>query len=110
MAKKSAAAEGVVYSTDPDFIYRYNTPEEVQTLSTEKQRLRVTIDTKGRAGKAVTVVSGFVGTEQDLEALCKKLKNACGVGGSAKDGLILIQGDAIQKVRAALDKLGYASK
>ncbi len=98
----------VVYSTNPD--YRYETEEtaEADTLPKEKQNLRVSIEKKGRGGKTVTIVKGFVGTENDLRELERLLKNRCGVGGSSKEGEILIQGDLRDKVTELLRKEGYS--
>lgn len=101
---------GVVYSTNPDFKYETSVEEEVQTLPAAQQKLIVTIDRRARAGKQVTLVSGFVGKEEDLAALAKTLKTKCGVGGSAKDGEILIQGDWRDRVVALLKSLGYNAK
>ena len=90
---------GVVYSTNPDFDFVEETDEvQVQTLPPGKQKLIVSIDRRNRGGKQVTLVSGFVGTEEDLVALGKVLKTGCGTGGSAKDGEIIIQGDFRDKV------------
>ncbi len=101
---------GVVYSTDPDFNYsKEETPEE-ETLDPSRQRLTVTIDRRNRGGKQVTLVSGFVGTREDLAALGKTLKVKCGVGGSAKDGEITVQGDLRDKVTSILKDLGYNAK
>ena len=102
--------DGVVYSTNSDFDYSYDKNEEVETLPPAKQNLRIQMDNKGRAGKQVTLVTGFVGTTDDLETLTKLLKTKCGVGGSAKDGEILIQGDVRDKVVAVLTKEGYKSR
>ena len=98
---------GVVFSTDPDF--KYDTPqeEECQTPEPARQNLRVGIDRRGRAGKQVTLVSGFKGSADDLEALGKILKTRCGVGGSAKDGEILIQGDFRDRIVQLLQSMGY---
>ena len=105
MSKKRPV--GVVYSTNPDYQYQYDDEPEADTLAPALQRLRVTIDRHHRGGKTVTLVSGFVGTEADLETLGKRLKAYCGVGGSAKDGVIVVQGDQLQKVRQMLEKEGY---
>ena len=102
--------EGVVFSTRPDFEFDYNEPEEQSTLSPAEQQLRVMLDKKQRAGKSVTLVTGFVGSADDLKELGKKLKKACGVGGSAKDGEIIIQGDFREKVAAVLTAGGYKVK
>lgn len=102
---------GVVFSTDPGFNYRTDETEpEPATLEPSKQRLFVTIDRRNRGGKQVTLVSGFVGTKEDLAALGKTLKVKCGVGGSAKDGEITVQGDLRDKVTAILKDLGYNAK
>lgn len=98
MSKKNKPdSKGFVYSTDPDFRFEEdNTVQE--TLSPQQQKLRIRMDTKQRAGKAVTLVEGFVGKEEDLEELGKKLKSFCGTGGSAKNGEIIVQGDQRDKV------------
>lgn len=101
---------GVVYSTNPDFNYSKEETVEEETLEPSRQRLTVTIDRRNRGGKQVTLVSGFVGTQEDLAALGKILKVKCGVGGSAKDGEITIQGDLRDKVTSLLKDLGYNAK
>lgn len=98
----------VVYSTNPDFNYEKEDEEEQETLPKEKQLLRVSLDKRNRKGKAVTLITGFVGTAEDLESLGKFLKVKCGVGGSTKDGEIIIQGDFRNKVVELLQKEGYA--
>ena len=101
--------EGIVYSTNADFQYQSgDAAAEVATLAPDKQALRVQIDRRQRGGKEVTLVAGFVGTDADLQTLGKLLKTKCGVGGSAKDGEILIQGDVRDKVLALLLQAGYA--
>ena len=100
----------VVYSTNPNYQYEYNQEEEPETLAPEKQNLRVTIDSKQRKGKTVTLVQGFVGTEEDLKELAKLLKNKCGVGGSVKDGEIIIQGEVKEKVLTILRDNKYRAK
>ena len=110
MAKKEKNREGVIYSTNPDFNYQTNEELESETLAPAKQDLRVTIDAKMRAGKQVTLVSGFIGTTEDLEVLGKKLKTKCGVGGTVKDGLVILQGDFRDKVLKALVDEGYKAK
>ena len=97
----------VVYSTNPDFNYDIEEDEEQTTLEPDKQNLRVAIDKKNRGGKVVTLITGFVGTEEDLKTLGKLLKTKCGVGGAAKDGEIIIQGDFKLKVVELLKKEGY---
>lgn len=101
---------GVVYSTNPDFAYTTEESEKTETLEPSKQNLRVGIDRKGRAGKQVTLVTGFVGSDEDLSELGRTLKVKCGVGGSAKDGEITVQGDLRDKVVDILTKLGYKAK
>ena len=98
---------GVMYSTNPDFAYETDDMEEEDTLPKEKQKLRIVLDKKNRGGKVVTLITGFVGTSEDLTALGKLLKTKCGVGGSAKEGEIIIQGDVRTKVQAILQKEGY---
>ena len=101
---------GVVYSTNPDFQYETEEAAEAETLPPARQRLIVRIDRRQRAGKQVTLVEGFVGTSDDLAALAKTLKTKCGVGGTAKDGEITIQGDLRDKVTALLQSMGYNAK
>lgn len=101
---------GVVYSTDPNFKYEQETEPEVETLEPAKQNLIVAIDRRARAGKQVTLVKGFVGSEDDLASLGKTLKVKCGVGGTAKDGEITLQGDLRDKVVALLQSMGYRAK
>ncbi|HKM12982.1 MAG TPA: translation initiation factor [Bacteroidales bacterium] len=99
---------GVVFSTNPDF--KYETDEDhitVETLPAEKQRLIVSIDRRNRGGKQVTLIKGFVGSEEDLAALGKTLKSKCGVGGSVKEGEILIQGDFRDRIVSLLQSMGY---
>ena len=101
---------GMVYSTNPDFEYTVQEPEQVETLPPEKQNLRVWLDRKQRGGKQVTLVKGFVGSEEDLSELGRMLKSRCGVGGSAKDGEIIIQGDHRDRVVELLIAAGYKCK
>ncbi len=101
---------GVVYSTDPGFNYVKDETSEEATLEPSKQKLIVTIDRKGRGGKQVTLVSGFIGTEEDLADLGRTLKMKCGVGGTAKDGQITVQGDLREKVTSLLKEMGYNAK
>lgn len=98
----------IVYSTNPDFHYNQETSEEEETIPKEKQLLRIGLDKKNRKGKAVTLITGFTGAACDLEALAKLLKTRCGVGGSAKEGEIIVQGDHRQKILEILHKEGYA--
>ena len=98
----------MVYSTNPNFSYTEASDEQVDTIAPAQQRLYVSIDRKQRAGKEVTLVEGFVGSDEDLKELGKLLKSKCGVGGSAKDGEILIQGKLKQKVYYLLIAAGYS--
>lgn len=97
---------GVVFSTNPDFRFDEEKQEEKVLLPWQSQKLKVSLDKSGRAGKMVTLVEGFSGPEPELEKLAKELKTHCGTGGSSKDGLILIQGDVRQKAAAFLEKKG----
>ena len=97
----------IVYSTNPDYNYEMNDDEEQATLPPAQQRLRVQLDRKNRGGKVVTLVTGFVGTDNNLKELGKLLKSKCGVGGSAKDGEIIVQGDFKQRVIDLLKAEGY---
>ncbi|MBX2970947.1 MAG: translation initiation factor [Cyclobacteriaceae bacterium] len=112
MAKKNdwKNREGVVYSTSSDFNYSYQQDDETATLPPQQQQLKVLLDKSGRAGKQVTLVTGFIGTANDLETLGKTLKNKCGTGGSVKDGEIIIQGDFRDRVVQLLVKDGYKAK
>lgn len=101
---------GVVFSTNPDFIYESEGNDEKSTLPPQQQNLRVQLDKKKRAGKSVTLVTGFIGSDADLNTLGKMLKTKCGVGGTAKDGEILIQGDFVSRVIEILIKEGYKVK
>lgn len=98
---------GVLYSTNPDFEYTTEQVEEPDTLEPARQELRISLSKKQRGGKEVTLITGFVGREEDLAELGRLLRQRCGVGGSAKDGEILIQGDQRAKLRSLLPTLGY---
>ena len=109
--KKSRNAVGVVYSTNPDYQYQYDdSDEQLETLPPAKQRLHVRMERSGRGGKTVTVVDNFVGSDDDLQALGRTLKTKCGVGGTAKDGQIIIQGDFREHIATLLKELGYPAK
>lgn len=101
---------GVVFSTGDNYDYDYEGQEEEETLDPEDQNLYVSLDRKHRKGKVVTLVEGFIGTEEDLKELGKTLKSKCGTGGSAKDGEIIIQGDKKGKVYEILISMGYRVK
>jgi len=108
MSKKNIADQaGFVYSTDPNFQFNQAQNDAVETLEPAKQNLLVQLDKKQRGGKTVTLVTGFIGKENDLEVLAKQLKNFCGTGGSAKDGEAIVQGDQRDKVLLWLQKNGY---
>lgn len=109
MSKKNKSGSAFVYSTDPNFQLNEE-GEELVTLSPSEQRLKVILETKHRAGKTVTVVLGFIGKNDDLEALGKNLRNHCGTGGSAKDGEIILQGDQREKAANWLRKNNYGVK
>lgn len=110
MNKKEKNRVGVVYSTNNDFKYNYDEETEQETVAPDKQRLRVFLDTKQRAGKKVTIIEQFIGKTDDLEALCKTLKTKLGIGGSTKDGLIILQGDVVQKTKDFLLTHSYKVK
>lgn len=101
---------GVVFSTNPDYEFQEDQQPEQETLAPAEQKLIVSIDRRNRGGKQVTLVSGFVGSEEDLAELGRTLKVKCGVGGSAKNGEITIQGDFREKVTELLIKMGYKAK
>jgi translation initiation factor 1 len=104
--KQTSSGNGIVFSTNPSFQWE---PEEAaqETLPSAQQELRIQLDKKQRAGKVVTLITGFVGADGDLESLGKTLRNFCGTGGSSKEGLILVQGDQREKVLQCLLKNGY---
>lgn len=99
--------DGLVFSTDPDFKLDQE-EEEIETLAPQQQRMRVMLDKRNRKGKAVTLITGFEGSEEDLKVLGKTLKSYCGVGGSVKDGEIIVQGDQRDKVVKYLLDKGYS--
>jgi Translation initiation factor 1 (eIF-1/SUI1) and related proteins len=104
--KNKCSKDGIVYSTNPDFVFD-NQEEKTISLEPAKQVLRISLDKKQRAGKKVTLVTGFFGSDSDLAVLGKELKAACGVGGTVKNGEIVIQGDFHEKILALLIKKGY---
>jgi translation initiation factor 1 len=105
---KNKSKIGVVYSTNPDYQYQYEDDnEEVETLPPNRQRLHIRIERSGRGGKTVTIVDNFGGSEEDLNTLGKTLKSKCGVGGSVKDGQIIIQGDFRDRIAVLLSQMGY---
>ncbi len=109
MAKKfKPDRNGIVYSTDSSYSFDNEMPAE-HTAVPEKQKLKVSLDTKHRGGKTVSLIKGFVGTTADLEELTKRLKNHCGTGGSCKDNMVIIQGDQRDKILQWLLKNGYTS-
>ena len=107
-SKKNAL--GVVYSTNPDYQYDYAKKKDPDTLSPQEQDLRVFIEKKHRGGKTAVIIKGFVGKQEDMEELAKFLKTKCGVGGTAKDGEIIIQGECREKVMTLLLSKGYKAK
>jgi translation initiation factor 1 len=108
MSKKKPPGNGIVYSTDPDFRSEEE-PVPQESLENRQQRLKVKLDKKQRAGKAVTLVEGFIGPDGGLEELGRQLKTHCGTGGSVKDGLIIIQGDQREKITIWLVSKGFSS-
>ncbi|MRX47448.1 translation initiation factor [Pedobacter puniceum] len=109
-SKKFNSFEGIVFSTNPDHVYEASEEEMQETPDNKHQDLRVQLDKKQRGGKAVTLITGFIGHPDDLAALGKMLKTKCGVGGTVKDGEILVQGDFRQKIIDILLKEGYKVK
>ncbi len=101
---------GVVFSTDPDFGYNANEEKTIETLEPSKQNLYVFLDKKHRKGKVVTLISGFVGSDENLQELGKSIKKRCGTGGSVKDGQVIIQGDFKNQIGEFLSKEGYRYK
>lgn len=110
MAKKKKNKVNVVYSTNDNFNFDFDDSPESETLPVQQQNLKVMHDRKDRGGKTVTLVTGFIGTEDDLKALGKHLKSKCGVGGNTKDGEIIVQGEMRDKVFDLLIKDGYKVK
>jgi len=110
MSKDWKERLGMVYSTNPDFTYNKGTGEEPDTLPPQQQNLLVSLDRKQRKGRSVTLIKGFIGKDDDLKELSKKLKSGFGVGGSSKDGEIIIQGDFVQKVIEFLGSEKYKAK
>ena len=106
--KKKPNTIGFVYSTDPNFKPEVELEIEEETLLPNQQKLKIRLETKHRAGKAVSLIIGFIGMQSDKEEMVKKLKNHCGTGGSAKDGEMLIQGDQRDKILQWLLKNGYS--
>ncbi|MHB1921221.1 MAG: translation initiation factor [Chitinophagaceae bacterium] len=110
MAKKNSIPQGgIVFSTDPNFSFK-GEDKELVTLPAHQQQLKVRLDTRQRAGKVVTLVEGFQGKQIDLDALGKELKTRCGSGGTVKDGLILIQGSYLERIRELLKQKGFKIK
>jgi translation initiation factor 1 len=101
---------GIVYSTDPEFEYKHESVNVNVTLPVHKQNLKIMLDSKNRQGKKVTLISGFVGNDYDIEQLTRELKTICGAGGSAKNGEIIIQGDFRDKLLKYLSQKGYKTK
>ena len=107
--KSNFESDGFVYSTNPNFMFDEK-KEQKETLIPSQQKLKVRLDAKHRAGKLVTIIEGFIGKEEDLHEVGKKVKTFCGTGGTTKDGEIIIQGDQREKVMQWLLKNGYSAK
>lgn len=110
MKKNKDKKVNVVYSTNPNFQFSFESDSEEETLAPGSQKLKIRLETKHRAGKTVTAILGFIGTNEDLEELGKQLKSHCGSGGTAKDGEIIIQGDHRDKCLRFLLSKGYQAK
>jgi translation initiation factor 1 len=110
MSKKKLEKDGIVFSTDPNFRSGEEAQKEVETLPSSQQKLKVRLDTRQRAGKAVTLIEGYIGNPNDFEELGKKLKTFCGTGGSVKNGQIIIQGDQRARITQWLQNSGYGVK
>jgi translation initiation factor 1 len=110
MSKNKNITGNIVYSTNSEFTYETDEEGQLETLPPQKQNLKIWLDRKQRKGKVVTLITGFTGSEDDLSNLAKMLKTKCGVGGSAKEGEIIIQGDVRNKVMEILAKEGYKAK
>ena len=108
--KKNKKRINIVYSTNPDFEYQNDNGQDEETIDPSEQLLEVWLDKKGRNGKTAILIKGFIGSEDDLKELGKKLKVSCGVGGSAKEGEIVIQGDLRDKIIKLLQDWGYKTK
>jgi len=102
--------KNVVYSTNPDYNYEFDSGQDHETIDNGEQQLKIYPDKKNRKGKTVTIITGFIGTMEDLKSLEKKLKSMCGSGGTSKNGDILLQGNFIKKVSEYFDKEGYKYK
>ena len=106
---KKVKPGGIVYSTNPDYKYSAQ-PHQGATIAPQAQDLKISLDKKNRGGKTVTIISGFVGKEEAIEKLGRELKSKCGVGGTIKDGEIIIQGDHRDRVLIILMKEGYKAR